>query len=167
LPEADPVKKPRRIIGIDPGLASSGWGIIEYAGSRLSYLAHGCIETEAVLPRAERLFFIYRQINDVLETWNPSEAAMETLYFGKNVSSAIAVAEARGVLSLAMAERNLPLAEFTPHAIKQAVVGVPRAEKEQVQEMVRLILGLPVIPKPDHAADALAAAVCLAHTPVP
>ena len=167
MPEADPVKKPRRIIGIDPGLASSGWGIIEYAGSRLSYLAHGCIETEAVLPRAERLFFIYRQINDVLETWNPSEAAMETLYFGKNVSSAIAVAEARGVLSLATAERNLPLAEFTPHAIKQAVVGVPRAEKEQVQEMVRLILGLPVIPKPDHAADALAAAVCLAHTPAP
>jgi crossover junction endodeoxyribonuclease RuvC len=163
LPEEDPVKKPRRIIGIDPGLASSGWGIIEYAGSRLTYLAHGCIETEAVLPRAERLFFIYRQINNVLETWNPSEAAMETLYFGKNVSSAIAVAEARGVLSLAMAERSLPLAEFTPQAIKQAVVGVSRAEKEQVQEMVRLILGLPVIPRPDHAADALAAAVCLAH----
>jgi crossover junction endodeoxyribonuclease RuvC len=163
------VKKPRRIIGIDPGLASSGWGIIEYAGSRLRYLAHGCIETEAVLPRAERLFFIYRQINDVLETWNPAEAAMETLYFGKNVSSAIAVAEARGVLSLATAERSLPLAEFTPHAIKQAVVGVSRAEKEQVQEMVRLILGLPVIPKPDHAADALAAAICLAHgtAPVP
>ncbi|MDR0402886.1 MAG: crossover junction endodeoxyribonuclease RuvC [Treponema sp.] len=159
------MKKPRRIIGIDPGLASSGWGVIEYAGSRLNYLAHGCIETEAALPRAERLFFIYRRINEVLETWIPAEAAMETLYFGKNVSSAIAVAEARGVLSLAAAERSLPLAEFTPHAIKQAVTGVSRAEKGQVQEMVRLILGLPVVPAPDHAADALAAALCLAHAP--
>jgi len=88
---------------------------------------------------------------------------METLYFGKNVSSAIAVAEARGVLSLAMAERNLPLAEFTPGMIKKAVVGEVRAGKEQVQEMVRVILGLPVIPEPDHAADALGAAVCAAH----
>jgi crossover junction endodeoxyribonuclease RuvC len=156
--------KTRRIIGIDPGLASTGWGLVEYADSRLRYIAHGCIETEAASPRAERLFFIYRTINDVLDTWSPAEAAMETLYFGKNVSSAMSVAEARGVLSLAMAERNLPLAEFTPGAIKQAVVGVSKADKEQVQEMVRLILGLPVIPKPNHAADALAAAVCAAHS---
>jgi crossover junction endodeoxyribonuclease RuvC len=137
---------------------------VEYAKSRLCYLAHGCIETEAALPRAQRLFAIYRQINNVMDTYNPREAAMETLYFGRNVTSAMSVAEARGVLSLAMAERGLPLAEFTPHEIKQAVTGVRRAEKEQIQEMVRLILGLPVIPKPDHAADALAAAVCAAHT---
>jgi crossover junction endodeoxyribonuclease RuvC len=156
-------KKSRRIIGIDPGLASTGWGVVEYEKSRVSYLAHGCIETEAAQSGPERLFFIYRQINTVLDTWNPTEAAMETLYFGKNVSSAIAVAEARGVLSLAMAERNLPLAEFTPQAIKQTVVGQRKAEKEQVQEMVRLILGLPVVPRPDHAADALGAAVCAAH----
>ena len=153
----------RRIIGIDPGLASTGWGIVDYAENRVRYLAHGCIETEAALPRAERLFFIYREINTVLDTYTPTEAAMETLYFGKNVSSAIAVAEARGVLSLAMAERNLPLAEFTPHVIKQAVAGVRKAHKEQIQEMVALILGLPVIPKPDHAADALGAAICAAH----
>ncbi|MDR2552958.1 MAG: crossover junction endodeoxyribonuclease RuvC [Treponema sp.] len=153
----------RRIIGIDPGLASTGWGLVEYAGSRVSYLAHGCIETRASLPREERLFFIYTRINEVLDAWEPTEAAMETLYFGRNVSSAIAVAEARGVLSLAMAERNLPLKECTPHAIKQAVAGLRRAEKEQVQEMVRLILGLPVIPTPDHAADALGAAICAAH----
>jgi len=153
----------RRIIGIDPGLASTGWGVVDYENSRILYIAHGCIETEAALPRHERLFFIYRQINTVMDTYNPGEAAMETLYFGKNVTSAIAVAEARGVLSLAMAERNLPLVEFTPHAIKQAVVGVRRAEKIQVQEMVALILGLPVIPKPDHAADALGAAICAAH----
>jgi len=154
----------RRIIGIDPGLASTGWGIVEYAKSRILYLAHGCIETEAALPRHERLFIIYNQINTVMDTYTPGEAAMETLYFGKNVSSAIAVAEARGVLSLAMAERNLPLAEFTPNQIKQAVVGVRKAEKEQVQKMVALILGLPVIPKPDHAADALGAAICAAHS---
>jgi len=153
----------RRIIGIDPGLASTGWGVVDHENSRIIYIAHGCIETEAALPRHERLFFIYRQINTVMDTYNPGEAAMETLYFGKNVTSAIAVAEARGVLSLAMAERNLPLAEFTPHAIKQAVVGVRRAEKIQVQEMVALILGLPVIPKPDHAADALGAAICAAN----
>jgi crossover junction endodeoxyribonuclease RuvC len=88
---------------------------------------------------------------------------METLYFGRNVTSAIAVAEARGVLLLAMAERNLPVLEFTPNKIKQTVVGVVKAEKEQVQEMIRVILGLPVIPAPDHAADALGAAVCAAH----
>ncbi|MCL1928214.1 MAG: crossover junction endodeoxyribonuclease RuvC [Treponema sp.] len=153
----------RRIIGLDPGLASTGWGIVDYEKSRIKYLAHGCIQTEAALPRAERLFKIYREINNVLDTYNPSEASMETLYFGKNVSSAIAVAEARGVLSLAMAERNLPLTECTPNQIKQAVVGVKKADKEQVQEMAALILGLPVIPKPDHAADALGAAICTAH----
>lgn len=163
LPAERGTKPARRIIGIDPGLASSGWGVVEYEGNRLHYLAHGCIETEAVLPRAERLFCIYTQINNVLDTWNPEEAAMETLYFGRNVSSAFAVAEARGVLSLTLAERGMPLLECTPHAIKQAVAGVRRAEKRQVQEMVRLILGLPVIPRPDHAADALAAAICAAH----
>jgi crossover junction endodeoxyribonuclease RuvC len=153
----------RRIAGIDPGLASTGWGVVEYENNRIRYLAHGCIETAAALPRAERLFFIYRKINAVLDTYNPNEAAMETLYFGRNVSSAISVAEARGVLSLAVAERNLPLAEFSPNMIKKAVVGETRASKEQVQEMVRLILGLPVVPEPDHAADALGAAVCAAH----
>ena len=153
----------RRIIGLDPGLASTGWGIVDYENSRITYLAHGCIETKAAVPRAERLFSIYREINNVLDTYSPTESAMETLYFGKNVSSAITVAEARGVLSLAMAERNLFLTECTPNQIKQAVVGVTKADKEQVQEMVALILGLPVIPKPDHAADALGAAICAAH----
>ena len=153
----------RRIIGLDPGLASTGWGIVDCEKSRMKYIAHGCIETEAAVPRAERLFSIYREINNVLDTYSPTESAMETLYFGKNVSSAITVAEARGVLSLAMAERNLPLTECTPNQIKQSVVGVTKAEKVQVQEMVALILGLPVIPKPDHAADALGAAICAAQ----
>ena len=153
----------RRIIGLDPGLASTGWGIVDYEKSRIKYVAHGCMETEAAVPRAERLFYIYREIDNVLDTYSPTESAIETLYFGKNVSSAISVAEARGVLSLAMAERNLPLTECTPNQIKQAVVGVTKAAKGQVQEMVALILGLPVIPKPDHAADALGAAICAAH----
>jgi crossover junction endodeoxyribonuclease RuvC len=159
--------KARRIIGIDPGLASTGWGVVDYDDGRIHYLAHGCIETEPVLLRAERLFFIYRLINNVLDTYNPNEAAMETLYFGKNVSSAISVAEARGVLSLALAERNLPLTECTPNSIKKAVVGETRAGKEQVQEMVRIILGLPIIPEPDHAADALGAAIYAAHSVLP
>jgi crossover junction endodeoxyribonuclease RuvC len=154
----------RRIIGVDPGLASSGWGVLDMAGSRLRYIAHGCITTKADRPRAERLFFIYASFRELLETYCPAESAIETLYFSRNVSSALPVAEARGVLSMALAERGLPVHEFTPNAIKQAVVGQGSADKAQVQEMVRLILGLKDIPKPDHAADALAAAVCCAHS---
>ncbi len=154
----------RRIIGIDPGLASTGWGIVDTASNKITYVAHGCIETKADCPRAERLFLIYTEIRKVLRGYAPREAAIETLYFAKNVTSAIPVAEARGVLSAAMAEAGIVVREFTPLAIKQAVVGRGRAEKVQVQEMVRLILGLPEIPKPDHAADALGAAVCASHT---
>ena len=153
----------RRIIGIDPGLASTGWGIVDYTKNRFIYIAHGCINTDKELPRSERLLTIYSEINNVLDTYIPREAAMETLYFGKNVTSAISVAEARGVLSLAMAERSLRITECTPNQIKQAVVGVRKAEKEQIQEMVALILGLPVVPNPDHAADALGAAICAAN----
>jgi crossover junction endodeoxyribonuclease RuvC len=103
----------------------------------------------------------------VLDTYKPVESAMETLYFGRNVSSAMGVAEARGVLSLVLAERGLQVREFTPNAIKQGVTGHSRGvDKVQVQEMIRLILNLETIPKPDHAADALGAAVCAANTPV-
>jgi crossover junction endodeoxyribonuclease RuvC len=158
--------KPFRILGVDPGLASTGWGVMEVSGNRLCYLAHGCIETEASRPRAERLFFIYREICGVLETYNPRKGAIENLYFGKNVSSAMAVAEARGVIILALVQRGLEVTELTPNAIKMGVTGVSRAGKEQVQEMVRVILGLESIPRPDHAADALAAAICAAHSPV-
>lgn len=153
----------RRIIGVDPGLAAVGWGVIEAAGSRLSHVAHGCIVTKAGAPRSERLLVIYRTFLSVLEEYLPSEAGMETLYFAKNITSAMPVAEARGVLSLALAEKGLTVMEYTPMAIKQAVVGRGAAEKSQVQELVRLILGLEAIPKPDHAADALGAAVCRAH----
>jgi crossover junction endodeoxyribonuclease RuvC len=157
----------RRIIGIDPGLASSGWGIVDFDGRRLRYIAHGCIGTKADLPRAERLFFIYRTMRDVLETYRPAESAVEILYFARNVSSALPVAEARGVLSMALAEQGIPVREFTPNMIKQAVLGRGAAEKSQIQEMVRIILGLDSVPSPDHAADALGAAICAAHSQVP
>jgi crossover junction endodeoxyribonuclease RuvC len=156
----------RRIIGLDPGLASSGWGIVDFDGRRLRYVAHGCIETKADLPRAERLFFIYRTLKDVLETYRPAESAVEILYFARNVSSALPVAEARGILSMALAEQGILVREFTPNMIKQAVVGRGAAEKSQIQEMVRIILGLDRIPSPDHAADALGAAICAAHSQI-
>ena len=155
-----------RIIGIDPGLAHTGWGIVDTASNKIKYVDHGCIETKAGCPRAERLFLIYTEIKEIIRLYKPREAAIETLYFAKNVTSAIPVAEARGVLSVAMAEAGIPVREFTPLAIKQAVVGGGRADKSQVQEMIRLILGLPDIPRPDHAADALGAAVCASHTMV-
>jgi crossover junction endodeoxyribonuclease RuvC len=156
--------KARRIIGVDPGLASTGWGIVDAEGSRLRHVAHGCVETSAELPRGERLFQIYRSIGKTLEDYDPGESALETLFFSRNRSSALAVAEARGVISLALAAYGLALREFSPNAIKQAVVGQSRAGKRQVQEMTRLLLALPEIPEPDHAADALAAAICAANT---
>jgi crossover junction endodeoxyribonuclease RuvC len=154
----------RRIIGVDPGLASTGWGVVEYADSRLRYIAHGCIETPASLVRGERLFFIYQSFVKILKTYQPAESAIENLYFGKNISSAMAVAEARGVLAMALAQQTLPVLELTPNAIKKAVVGESSAGKAQIQDMVRLILGLEEIPRPDHAADALGAAICAAHS---
>jgi crossover junction endodeoxyribonuclease RuvC len=111
----------------------------------------------------KRLLTIFAAISDLIEEWKPAAASMESLYFWKNVSSALPVAEAKGVIRLAFARASVPLTEFSPTAIKQAVSGSARAEKEQVQEMVRLILGLDGVPKPDHAADALAAAICLAN----
>jgi len=155
--------KKRRIIGIDPGLACTGWGVIEYTGGGIRYVDHGSIETQAGYPRAERLLIILRSLKQILENFNPNEAAIETLYFGRNVSSAIPVAEARGVISAALAERGLAVKEFTPNAIKQGVTGVIKADKAQIQQMVRIILGIPDIPKPDHAADALAAAICAVY----
>jgi crossover junction endodeoxyribonuclease RuvC len=150
-------------LGVDPGLSSVGWGLVEIEGSRLRHIAHGCIETKADRPQAARLFSIYTEFREVLAAWKPLESAMEKLYFARNVSSALPVAEARGVLSMALAEQGLPVREFTPNAIKQAVTGTARADKAQVQEMVRFILSLDAIPRPDHAADALASAICAAH----
>jgi crossover junction endodeoxyribonuclease RuvC len=156
----------RRIIGVDPGLAASGWGMLEYSGQRARHLAHGCIETPPTQSRCERLLAIYRGIRAVIEKWRPGEAAVEVLFFARNVKSAIPVAEARGVLCMALAEAGLSVRELTPNAIKQGVSGVAGADKRQVQEMVRIILGLEAAPRPDHAADALAAAICAANSEI-
>jgi crossover junction endodeoxyribonuclease RuvC len=153
-----------RIIGVDPGLASSGWGVVELDDNRVRHLEHGCIETPASEKHALRLLAIYNGIRAVINKWKPVEAAIETLYFAKNARSALPVAEARGVLCMALAEGGLTVREFTPSAIKQAVSGVARADKAQVQEMTRIVLGLDSLPRPDHAADAIAAALCAAHT---
>jgi crossover junction endodeoxyribonuclease RuvC len=159
-----PKKLGRRIIGIDPGLASTGWGIVDYAAGKILYVDHGSIETKAGQPQAERLFFIMETLRSVLDNYQPAEAAVENLYFGRNVSSAIPVAEARGVIFAALAERGLPVRELRPNVIKQGVTGIASADKKQVQEMVRIILGLEEIPKPNHAADALGAAICAANS---
>ncbi len=152
-----------RFIGIDPGLANAGWGIIDVNGNRLTYVAHGSIKTKAGVPTPLRLKDIYTEILDIIEKYKPDEAGIETLYFAKNVKSALPVAEAKGVLILGLVMSGLNVGEYTPLQIKQAVVGNGRADKNQVQQMVKLLLALDKIPKPDHAADALAAAICHVH----
>jgi crossover junction endodeoxyribonuclease RuvC len=152
-----------RILGLDPGLADTGWGMILVQGSVIRHLGHGTIHTLAKLPTEQRLHLIHTELAQVIQTWAPQSAAIEALFFTKNVSSALPVAHARGVIMLSCAMAGIPVGEYTPPQIKQAVVGTGRAEKAQVQEMVRLILGLSQIPKPDHAADALAAAICHSH----
>jgi crossover junction endodeoxyribonuclease RuvC len=155
--------EPRVIIGIDPGLASVGYGLVAESGGQLRHLAHGCISTSPSTASAERLKIIHDAIISLIETYKPSCGGVEDLYFFRNVTSALPVAEARGVIKLAFAQAGVPLAEFTPNAIKKSVTGSARADKLQVQEMVRLLLGLEAIPQPDHAADALAAAICRVH----
>lgn len=149
-----------RIIGVDPGLASTGYGIIESENNKIHYIYHGVITTSSELPLSQRLFIIYNAISDILDEYEPEEAGIEALFFVKNISSAIPVAHAKGVVHLAFAMHNINVCEYSPQAIKMAVVGEGRADKKQVQEMTKLILGLPDIPKPDHAADALSAAIC-------
>ena len=158
--------KGRRVLGIDPGLADTGWGVLEDRNGSIIYVDHGVIKTKADQARADRLFFILQYIRSIIEKYRPAEAAVETLYFGKNVTSAIPVAEARGVISAALAEKGVPMRELTPNAIKMGVVGYSNADKKQVQEMVKVILGLEKIPKPDHAADALGAAICAINSKI-
>jgi crossover junction endodeoxyribonuclease RuvC len=167
IPAGTPMPPPhgRTILGIDPGLASVGFGVITRSrGGSLVHVAHGCITTSPSQPSSERLKHIFDHVCSLIELYRPETAAIEDLYFFRNVSSALPVAEARGVIKLAFETRAIPLAEYTPNAIKKAVTGTARAEKHQVQEMVRILLGLSGIPSPDHAADALAAAICRAHT---
>jgi crossover junction endodeoxyribonuclease RuvC len=153
-----------RILGIDPGLAETGFGIIDAGGGRLVHVVHGVISTPPDMDAGYRLLRIYDTISALVGEYAPAEAGIENLYFAKNISSALPVAQARGVALLVFAQKSLAVGAYPPQTIKQAVVGHGRAEKQQVQELVRILLGLEAVPSPDHAADALAAAICHAHT---
>jgi crossover junction endodeoxyribonuclease RuvC len=151
------------ILGIDPGLASTGYGIIHCSGSKFRCIAHGTVRTSPRDGMGDRLVQIHQGIMDIINTYQPEEAGIETVYFSKNSKSAIPVAQARGVVLYALASRGVPFAEYTPLELKQAVVGNGRAEKVQVQKMLKMIFNLEALPTPDHAADALAAAFCHAN----
>ena len=150
---------PMLILGIDPGLASTGWGVIDSDGTRFKLISYGCIETDSKQNHSLRLLEIYNKILAVINEFNPDQASMETLYFAKNVTSALGVSEARGVVSLCLAQNAIPLTEYSPNTIKQSVSGTATADKALVQKCVKMLLGLQEIPKPDHAADAIAAAI--------
>ena len=152
------------ILGIDPGYAIVGWGVIEYSGSRFRTLGYGSIQTPAGLPIVDRLEMIYRGMNEIIEKYKPDGMAVEELFFNTNTTTAIAVAEARGIILLAARHAGVEIGEYTPLQVKQAVVGYGRAEKKQVISMVTSLLGLKEPPKPDDTADALAVAVCHAHS---
>ncbi len=153
-------KKNRTILGIDPGLAHTGWGVIDQQGPRLSCLAYGCITTVPDMPLAQRLAKIHEQIGAVAERYRPTCVGIETVWFGQNVTAAFATGQARGAALVACAQAGMDVGEFTPKQIKLAVVGAGGADKQQVQYMVKQLLSLDMLPKPDHASDALAAAIC-------
>jgi crossover junction endodeoxyribonuclease RuvC len=148
------------VLGIDPGTASTGFGIVEAAGSRLRALEHGVIETRPAIPLERRLADIHDRIGELLDRHQPDALAIEELYFGANVRSAFAVGQARGVVLLAAGQRALATNAYTPQQVKSAVCGHGRAGKDQVGRMVARLLGLAAVPSPDHAADALAVAIC-------
>ncbi len=152
------------VLGIDPGYAIVGYGAVEHARGRSRVLGYGAITTKAGTPMPARLCEIYRDLNEILEKLRPDAVAVEELFFNTNVTTGIAVAQARGVIVLACAQQGCPVFQYTPLQVKQAVVGYGRAEKKQVMEMTRVMLGLDKIPRPDDAADALAVALCHAHT---
>jgi crossover junction endodeoxyribonuclease RuvC len=154
----------RVILGLDPGTASTGFGVVSVVGNRLQALEYGVIETPAGVPLEQRLEMIFGETKELLARHQPSATAVESLFFNANVRTALAVGQARGVTLLACSLAGCGVFEYTPQQIKQAVVGYGKAEKSQVMEMVRVLLGLTVVPKPDHAADALGVAICHANT---
>lgn len=151
------------ILGIDPGLADTGYGVLT-KDRELKYLAHGSIKTKAGLALADRLEIIYQELTNIIKKYAPKVIAVEKLFFCKNVKTAMQVGQARGVVLLTASQTALQLEEYTPLQVKQAVVGYGNADKKQVQAMVKTILGLKKIPEPDDAADALAIAICCAHS---
>jgi crossover junction endodeoxyribonuclease RuvC len=152
-------------LGIDPGTATTGYGLVaETADGGLQVIDFGAILTPANLPMPERLLGLHKRLQELINLHRPESCAVEKLFFQRNVTTAISVGQARGVILLAAAEAGVEVAEYTPLEVKQAISGYGRAEKRQMQEMVRTILGLPDIPRPDDAADALALAICHLHS---
>ena len=151
------------ILGIDPGTAALGYGIVERTGGRLRAIDHGCLVTSPDLPMPERLLAIHGLLDDLLSLHEPAIVAVERLFFSRNAQTAIAVGQARGVVLLAAAQHGKPVREATPNEVKSAIAGYGAADKEQVQRMVQLVLGMAELPRPDDAADALAIAVCIAN----
>lgn len=154
-----------KVVGIDPGTATTGYGFVSESGQgELAAIDFGVIQTPPDMPMEQRLILLYRELKRLLLLHQPDSGAVEKLFFQRNVTSAITVGQARGVVLLALAEAGLPVAEYTPLQVKQAVVGYGNAGKAQIQQMIRALLGLPDIPRPDDAADALAIAICHLHT---
>lgn len=151
------------ILGLDPGTATTGYGVVKYLRGRLTGICYGTITTPAEDPMSKRLLTIYEELGQVIERFRPDEMAIEKLFFGRNTTTAITVGQARGILLLQAEMHHLPVGEYTPMQVKRAIVGYGMAEKKQMQCMVKEILKLDHIPKPDDAADALGIAICHAH----
>jgi len=149
-----------RILGIDPGLAITGWGVIDSSNRGLTVVGYGSITTKPALSQPERLFQLVRELDIHLDEYKPEVAAIEQLFFNRNVTSAFAVGQARGAMLVSLAQRKMPINEYTPLQVKLSITGNGRAPKTQVGFMVRALLGLTQVPKPDDTADALAIAIC-------
>lgn len=152
------------VLGIDPGLAITGYGLVEGDGQDLAMVKYGVVRTPAKTPIADRLVQLHGELSELIAAFRPDAAAVEELFFSTNAQTAIMVGQARGVALLSLAEADISIAEYTPLQIKQAITGYGGAEKAQVQEMVRLLLGLGEIPRPDDAADGLAVSICHHHS---
>ena len=152
------------ILGLDPGLATTGWGIVKKEKNCILHVAHGTITTGTSHEFAERLKEIHEQINKIIKKYKPQTVAVEDIFFCKNVKTALKVGQARGVILLTAMLNKLPVHEYTPLQVKQAATSYGRADKKQVQEMVKVLLQLKSVPKPDDAADALAIAICCGHS---
>jgi len=155
-----------KILGIDPGFAIVGFGVLEYENNKFKTIEYGQITSPAKIPMNKRIKMLYDDVSFLMDCHHPETMAIESLFFNSNQKTAINVAMARGVLLLAAENRKIPIAEYTPLQVKQAVCGYGRAEKKQIQLMVKAILALDEIPRPDDAADALAIAICHAHSKI-
>lgn len=152
-----------RILGIDPGIATMGYGVIDKIGNSLKHITHGVITTKKDLELSERIFQLYNELTQIIKDYEPNTMAVEELFFSKNTKTALTVAQARGCILLVGEQFNLKPAPYNPLQIKSSVCGYGKAEKKQVQYMVHKLLNLEKIPRPDDAADALGAAICHAH----